>query len=82
MLTLILVFLEEVLLIDLIVVLRDTQERSLTLENSLNRYLNFVKPGFEEFVLPTKKYADIIVPRGSANERKTPTNQSRGELDS
>lgn len=33
----------------------------------LHQYLNLVKPAFEEFCLPTKKYADIIIPRGADN---------------
>jgi len=28
------------------------------------QYCRFVKPSFEDFVLPTKKYADIIIPGG------------------
>ena len=30
-------------------------------------YQNYVKPAFEEFCLPTKKYADVIIPRGAEN---------------
>ena len=30
-------------------------------------YFRFVKPAFEEFCLPTKKYADVIIPRGNDN---------------
>ncbi len=30
-------------------------------------YQKFVKPAFEEFCLPTKKYADVIIPRGAEN---------------
>ncbi|XP_068740042.1 uridine-cytidine kinase 2-like [Montipora capricornis] len=48
-------------------VLRDTQERGRDLEQVLATYSNFVKPAFEEFCLPTKKYADVIIPRGSEN---------------
>jgi len=48
-------------------VLRDTQERGRDLEQVLATYANFVKPAFEEFCLPTKKYADVIIPRGSDN---------------
>ncbi|KAK3609472.1 hypothetical protein CHS0354_020406 [Potamilus streckersoni] len=48
-------------------VLRDTQDRGRDLEQILNQYTNFVKPAFEEFCLPTKKYADVIIPRGSDN---------------
>ncbi|KAF9603116.1 hypothetical protein IFM89_033841 [Coptis chinensis] len=32
------------------------------------QYSKFVKPGFEEFILPSKKYADIVIPRGADNE--------------
>ncbi|KAF7492538.1 Uridine-cytidine kinase 2 [Sarcoptes scabiei] len=49
-------------------VIRDVQERNRDLSSVLSQYLNFVKPSFEEFCLPTKKYADIIVPRGPENE--------------
>lgn len=31
------------------------------------QYSNFVKPAFDDFILPTKKYADIIIPRGGDN---------------
>ncbi|CAN1153622.1 Uridine kinase-like protein 5 [Linum perenne] len=31
-------------------------------------YAKFVKPSFEEFILPSKKYADIIIPRGGDND--------------
>ncbi|RYR14407.1 hypothetical protein Ahy_B04g070965 isoform D [Arachis hypogaea] len=30
-------------------------------------YAKFVKPTFDDFVLPSKKYADVIVPRGGDN---------------
>ncbi|VDK72879.1 unnamed protein product [Litomosoides sigmodontis] len=46
---------------------RDTQERGRSLSQVLNQYLNLVKPAFEEFCLPTKKYADVIIPRGADN---------------
>ena len=32
-----------------------------------SQYTSLVKPAFEEFCLPTKKYADVIVPRGAEN---------------
>lgn len=32
-----------------------------------SQYSKFVKPAFEDFILPTKKYADIIIPRGGDN---------------
>ncbi|XP_065313412.1 uridine-cytidine kinase 2-A-like isoform X2 [Gordionus sp. m RMFG-2023] len=46
---------------------RDIVERGRNLENILHQYTKFVKPAFEEFCLPTKKYADIIIPRGAEN---------------
>jgi len=49
-------------------VMRDVQERGRDLEFVLNQYTNFVKPAFEDFCLPTKKYADVIIPRGADNE--------------
>merc|ERR1711971_809953 len=48
-------------------VLRDISERGRDLENVLHQYTTLVKPAFEEFCLPTKKYADVIVPRGAEN---------------
>lgn len=31
------------------------------------QYSKFVKPAFDDFILPTKKYADIVIPRGGDN---------------
>lgn len=31
------------------------------------QYAKFVKPAFDDFILPSKKYADIIIPRGGEN---------------
>ncbi|XP_063067490.1 uridine-cytidine kinase 1 [Engraulis encrasicolus] len=47
-------------------VLRD-MKRGRDLEQILSQYTTFVKPAFEEFCLPTKKYADVIIPRGVDN---------------
>lgn len=33
----------------------------------IQQYTEFVKPAFEEFCRPTKKYADVIIPRGAEN---------------
>jgi uridine kinase len=33
----------------------------------IEQYAKFVKPAFDDFVLPTKKYADVIIPRGGDN---------------
>lgn len=43
---------------------RDIVERGRTVEGVLKSYHRFVKPAYIEFVKPTMKYADIIVPRG------------------
>jgi len=48
-------------------VLRDIRERGRDLEQVLTQYTTLVKPAFEEFCLPTKKFADVIIPRGADN---------------
>ncbi|KAF4529759.1 hypothetical protein B566_EDAN017908 [Ephemera danica] len=48
-------------------VLRDIKERGRDLDQVLNQYTSFVKVAFEEFCLPTKKFADVIIPRGADN---------------
>ena len=48
-------------------VMRDIEERGRDLETVLLQYTSLVKPAFEEFCIPTKKYADIIIPRGAEN---------------
>ncbi|HEY3383985.1 MAG TPA: uridine kinase [Vicinamibacterales bacterium] len=46
---------------------RDVAERGRTMESVIEQYLSTVKPMHLEFVEPTKRYADIIVPRGGHN---------------
>ncbi|KAK6637078.1 hypothetical protein RUM43_010752 [Polyplax serrata] len=46
---------------------RDIKERGRDLDQVLNQYMNFVKPAFEDFCMPTKKFADVIIPRGADN---------------
>jgi len=48
-------------------ILRDMKERGRDLETILLQYQKFVKPSFDEYILPTKKYADVIIPRGADN---------------
>jgi len=48
-------------------VMRDMKERGRELDQILHQYTTHVKPAFEEFCLPTKKYADVIIPRGADN---------------
>ncbi|ORZ40115.1 uridine kinase family-domain-containing protein [Catenaria anguillulae PL171] len=38
------------------------------LELVLNQWLTFVKPAFEDFILPTKRSADVVIPRGFENK--------------
>ncbi|XP_023535840.1 LOW QUALITY PROTEIN: uridine kinase-like protein 3 [Cucurbita pepo subsp. pepo] len=46
---------------------RDTAEKARDIATVLDQYSKFVKPAFDDFILPTKKYADIIIPRGGDN---------------
>ncbi|GLU11461.1 hypothetical protein SLE2022_282020 [Rubroshorea leprosula] len=46
---------------------RDTVERGWDVKSVLEQYAKFVKPAFDDFVLPSKKYADVIIPRGGDN---------------
>ena len=48
-------------------ILRDVQERGRTLESVVTQYLTTVKLMHEQFVEPSKKKADIIVPEGGFN---------------
>lgn len=48
-------------------VFRDTEQLGRNLDQVLDTYISLVKPAFEEFCLPTKKFADVIIPRGIAN---------------
>lgn len=47
---------------------RDMEERGRSLDNIINQYLTVVKKMHEQFVEPTKKYADIIIPEGGKNQ--------------
>ncbi|XP_059218326.1 uridine-cytidine kinase isoform X1 [Stomoxys calcitrans] len=46
---------------------RDINERGRDLDTVLTQYMTYVKPAFEEFCSPTKKFADVIIPRGADN---------------
>lgn len=46
---------------------RDVIERARSLESVIGQYMNTVKPMHEQFVEPSKKNADIIVPEGGMN---------------
>ncbi len=49
------------------IVRRDLIERGRSVSGVLDHYENFVKPMHLQFIEPTKRYADIIVPQGGAN---------------
>ncbi|HPC39077.1 MAG TPA: uridine kinase [Exilispira sp.] len=46
---------------------RDIEERGRTVESVIQQYLSTVRPGYYEFIEPTKRYADIIIPEGGFN---------------
>ncbi|OCL26840.1 uridine kinase [Orenia metallireducens] len=48
--------------------LRDTEERGRTMDSVVNQYLGVVRPMHQQFIEPTKKYADIIIPEGGYNK--------------
>lgn len=48
-------------------ILRDVKERGRSMESVITQYTNTVKPMHEEFVEPSKKYADVIIPEGGFN---------------
>jgi uridine kinase len=50
------------------VIQRDIRERGRSVEKVLERYDKTVKPMHLQFIEPTKRYADIIVPQGGNNE--------------
>ncbi|MFU8772159.1 MAG: uridine kinase, partial [Anaerolineales bacterium] len=46
---------------------RDIAERGRTTESVINQYLTTVRPMHQEFVEPSKQYADVIIPEGGLN---------------
>jgi len=46
---------------------RDITERGRTTESVIKQYLNTVRPMHLEFVEPSKRYADVIIPEGGFN---------------
>jgi len=47
---------------------RDTTERGRTVESVIRQYIEVVRPGHYEFIEPTKRYADLIIPEGGFNQ--------------
>jgi uridine kinase len=48
--------------------MRDTKTRGRTLESVVEQYVTTVRPMHEEFVEPSKRYADLIIPEGGENQ--------------
>ena len=46
---------------------RDVIERARTVESITKQYLTTVKPMHDQFIEPTKQYADVIIPQGKTN---------------
>lgn len=51
------------------IIKRDLSERGRTIEEVMERYIKILKPMHIEFIEPTKKYADIIIPHGGENRK-------------
>jgi uridine kinase len=47
---------------------RDVKTRGRSLESVVEQYLSTVRPMHEEFVEPSKRYADLIIPEGGENQ--------------
>ena len=47
--------------------IRDVNERGRSVDSIVNQYLNTVRPMHEQFIEPSKRYADVIIPEGGHN---------------
>jgi uridine kinase len=47
--------------------MRDTHERGRSMDSVIEQYLSVVRPMHNQFIEPTKRYADIIIPEGGQN---------------
>lgn len=48
--------------------MRDMKERGRSVDSVVNQYLDVVRPMHLQFIEPSKKYADIIIPEGGKNK--------------
>jgi uridine kinase len=48
-------------------ILRDMKERGRSLDSVIEQYISIVRPMHNQFIEPTKRYADIIIPEGGQN---------------
>lgn len=46
---------------------RDVKERGRTLDSVITQYLDTVRPAHEQFIEPSKRHADVIIPHGGLN---------------
>lgn len=46
---------------------RDMKERGRSMDSVIEQYLNVVRPMHNQFIEPTKRYADVIIPEGGRN---------------
>ena len=51
------------------VITRDIAERGRTAQMVMDRYIDVLKPMHLEFIEPTKRYADLIIPQGGNNQK-------------
>lgn len=51
---------------------RDISERGRDIEGVIKQYNKFVKPAFEQYIEPTMRLADIVVPRGGTTPPPPP----------
>ncbi|AYC29701.1 uridine kinase [Paenisporosarcina cavernae] len=49
-------------------ILRDINERGRSIDSVVEQYLTVVRPMHNQFIEPTKRYADIIIPEGGQNQ--------------
>jgi uridine kinase len=47
---------------------RDISERGRSVDSVISQYLETVRPMHQQFVEPSKRYADVIIPEGGYNE--------------
>ncbi|AHL72230.1 uridine kinase [Bacillus altitudinis MN12] len=48
-------------------ILRDTKERGRSIDSVIEQYVSVVRPMHNQFIEPSKRYADIIIPEGGQN---------------
>ena len=56
---------------------RDIKERGRSLDSVMDQYINVVRPMHNQFIEPTKRYADIIIPEGGHNHVAIDLNEQK-----